>query len=153
MGEGQVKVTLPDGSVRELPAGSTVGDLAKAIGPGLAKAALAGVVDGQVRDLMTPLAGDATVRILTERDADALAVLRHSTAHVLATAVRELRPEADIGFGPAIEEGFYYDFDVNAPFTPEDLAAIEQKMREVVEQDQPFERRVVSRAEARELFK
>ena len=147
-----INVTLPDGSARQLPRGSTVRDLAAAIGPGLAKAAVAGEVDGEVRDLMYALDGDARVRILTRRDPEALGVLRHSAAHILATAVRELRPGAAIGFGPAIAEGFYYDFGVEKPFTPEDLAAFEAKMREVASADQPFERRVVSRDEARKLF-
>ena len=152
MSDERIRVTLPDGSVKEVPSGSTVADLAAAIGPGLAKAAVAAVVDGEVRDLMYALEEDRRVRILTERDAEALPVLRHSAAHVLATAVRELRPGAGIGFGPAIDEGFYYDFDVDAPFTPEDLEAFERKMGEVSLADQPFERRVVSREEVRELF-
>jgi len=152
MADDRIRITLPDGSVRELQRGATVGDLAASIGPGLAKAAVAGVIGGEVRDLMYAFEADAQVRILTRKDDEALAVLRHSAAHVLATAVRELRPGAAIGFGPAIEDGFYYDFGVDAPFTPEDLEAFEQKMREVAEADQPFERRVVSRAEARTLF-
>ena len=152
MSDETIRVTLPDGSAREVARGSTVAELAAAIGPGLAKAAVAAEVDGEVRDLMYALEADARVRILTERDPDALPVLRHSAAHVLATAVRALRPGAGIGFGPAIEEGFYYDFDVDAPFTPDDLAAFEQKMAEVVGADQPFERKVVTRDEARTLF-
>ena len=116
-----LRATLPDGSVKELPAGSTAGDVAAAIGPGLAKAAVAAVVDDEVVDLVRPLEGEVALRILTERDEDALAVLRHSAAHVLATAVRTLRPGAGIGFGPAIDDGFYYDFEVEEPFTPEDL--------------------------------
>ena len=147
-----VRFTLPDQSVRELPAGSTLMDLARAIGPGLTKAAVAAVVDGEVRDLMYAPARDVSVRILNERDSEVLPVLRHSGAHVLATAVREVRPEAAIGFGPPIEDGFYYDFGVDAPFTPEDLAAFEEGMQRVVEADMPFERRLVTREEARELF-
>ena len=147
-----VRCTLPDQSVCELPAGSTLMDLARAIGPGLTKAAVAAVVDGQVCDLMYAPARDVSVRILTERDSEALPVLRHSAAHVLATAVREVRPEAAIGFGPPIEDGFYYDFGVDAPFTPEDLAAFEEGMQRVVEADMPFERRRVTPEEARELF-
>jgi threonyl-tRNA synthetase len=127
-------------------------DLARSIGPGLAKAAVAASVDGEVRDLMYAPARDASVRILTEKDPEALPVLRHSAAHVLATAVRELRPNAAIGFGPAIEDGFYYDFGVDAPFTPEDLAAFEERMKAVTEADYPFERRRVTREEARALF-
>ena len=152
MAEDKINVTLPDGSVKELAAGATVAQLAQAIGPGLAKAAVAAVVSGEVRDLMYGLEDGEQVRILTEKDAESLAVLRHSAAHVLATAVRELHPGAAIGFGPAIAEGFYYDFEVAAPFTPEDLEAFERKMREVVGADQRFERRVVSREEARALF-
>jgi threonyl-tRNA synthetase len=147
-----VKVTLPDGSVRELPRGATVRDLAEQIGPRLARAALAAKVDGRVVDLMRPLEGDARVEILTEKNPEALEVLRHSAAHVLATAVRRLRPEARIGFGPAIDDGFYYDFEVDRPFTPEDLAAIEQEMEAVAKADEPFERQAVDRAEARRVF-
>ena len=147
-----IKVTLPDGKVLDLPEGSTVADVAAAVGPGLAKAALAGEVDGQTVDLFHALEADASVRIITEQDPDALPLLRHSAAHVLATAVRELRPEAGIGFGPAIDDGFYYDFDVDKPFTPEDLETFEAKMAEVANADYSFERRVVSAEEARELF-
>jgi threonyl-tRNA synthetase len=147
-----LRLTLPDGSVREVPYGSTGGDLAAAIGPGLARAALAVRVDGRVQDLGRPLTADATVAILTERDPEALELLRHSAAHVLATAVRELYPTAGIGFGPPIEDGFYYDFDVPRPFTPEDLEAIEARMREVAERDYPFEREEVDRATANRRF-
>jgi len=152
MSDDQIRLTLPSGDVLSLPRGATAGDVAASIGPGLAKAALAAVVNGATTDLMTPIESDATVRILTERDPESLAVLRHSAAHVLATAVRGLRPGAGIGFGPAIEDGFYYDFEVEAPFTPEDLEAFEEKVREVAAADQPFERRRVDKAEARELF-
>ena len=147
-----VRLTLPDGSVRELPAGATGRQLAESIGPGLAKAALAIRVDGQVRDLDRPIERDATVAILTERDADALEVLRHSSAHILATAVRELFPGAGIGFGPPIEDGFYYDFQVDRPFTPEDLERLEAKMAEVAQRDFPFVREVVDRSEANRRF-
>ena len=148
----RVRVTLPDGSVRELLKGNSVRDLAEQIGPGLAKAALAAKVDGQVVDLARPLEGDARVEILTDRNPEALDVLRHSAAHIMATAVRRLRPEARIGFGPSIEDGFYYDFEVSRPFTPEDLEQIEKEMAAVAKESEPFERRVVSREEARELF-
>jgi threonyl-tRNA synthetase len=147
-----VRLTLPDGSVRELPRGTTGQELARAIGPGLAKAAVAIRVNGQVRDLARPIEEDATVAILTDRDPDALEVLRHSAAHVLATAVREVFPGAGIGFGPAIEDGFYYDFEVPRPFTPEDLERIEAVMRTVTEKDYPFERAVVDRDEATRRF-
>jgi threonyl-tRNA synthetase len=148
----RINITLPNGEVLQMEAGSTAADVAASIGPGLAKAAVAAVVNGQTIGLMEPIDDDAGIRILTDKDPEALAVLRHSAAHVLATAVRELRPGAGIGFGPAIDEGFYYDFEVDAPFTPEDLEAFEQKMAEVVEADQPFERRRVTKEEARELF-
>ena len=147
-----IKVTLPDGTVLEMPEGSTVGDAAAAIGPGLAKAALAGAVDGQTVDLFHVIEADAALTIMTERDPDVLALLRHSAAHVLATAVRELRPGAGIGFGPSIDDGFYYDFEVDEPFTPEDLEVFEAKMAEVTKADYAFERQVVSTEEARELF-
>lgn len=147
-----VKVTLPDGKVLELPHGSTVGDVAAAIGPGLAKAAVAAEIDGEVVDTMWGIDHDVTIRIITNRDPEALGVLRHSAAHALATAVRELNPSAGIGFGPAIDDGFYYDFEVEQPFTPSDLEEIEAKLNEVLAADQAFVRRVVDKAEARELF-
>ncbi len=150
--EQSIRVHLPDGSVKEMPEGSTAGDVAAAIGPGLAKAAVAAVANGEVVDLMRPLDDGTELKILTERDPEAIAVLRHSAAHVLATAVRALRPGAGIGFGPAIDEGFYYDFEVDEPFTPDDLESFEAEMRKVIEADQPFERRRVTRDEARELF-
>ena len=147
-----IRVTLPDGSIREVPPGTTGRDLAASIGPGLAKAALAIRVDGQVRDLSRPIEADAKVSIITDKDPDALDVLRHSSAHILATAVRELFPGAGIGFGPAIEDGFYYDFDVPRPFAPEDLDRIEQQMGEVAKRDYPFVREVVDREEANRRF-
>ena len=136
----EIRVTLPDGSEKRLPAGATAADLAKAIGPGLAKAAVAARVDGQVWDLARPLPDRMKVAILTDKDPQALDVLRHSSAHVLATAVRQLFPHAKIGFGPPIEDGFYYDFQVPTPFTPEDLERIEANMHEVVKADYPFMR-------------
>ena len=147
-----LRLTLPDGSVRTLPAGSTGLDLARAIGPGLAKAALAIRLDGQIVDLDRPIEHDATVSILTDKDPDALAMLRHSAAHVLATAVRKLFPTAGIGFGPSIDDGFYYDFEGPRPFTPEDLVTIEAAMREVATADYAFTREVVDRDEANARF-
>ncbi len=147
-----IRLTLPDGSVREMPAGSTGHEVARAIGPGLARAALAIRVDGQVRDLARPIEQDAAIAVLTERDPAALEVLRHSAAHVLATAVRTIFPGAGIGFGPPIEDGFYYDFEVPRPFTPEDLERIEEVMRGVCEADYPFVREEVDRAEANRRF-
>ena len=152
MADESMQVRLPDGSSVETPRGSSAADIAAGIGPGLARAALAAVVDDEVVDLARPLSPGAEVRILTSRDDDALPVLRHSAAHVLATAVRELRPGAGIGFGPPIEDGFYYDFEVDEPFTPEDLEAFEARMRDIVAADHPFERRRISKKEGRELF-
>ena len=148
----QIQLTLPNGDVLTMERGVTPGEVASSIGPGLAKAALAAVVDGETVGLMDPLESDADIRILTLKDPESLPVLRHSAAHVLATAVRELLPSAGIGFGPAIEEGFYYDFDVDTPFTPDDLEAFEKRMAEVTVADQPFERRQVTKDEARQLF-
>ena len=147
-----IRVVLPDGSGRELPAGSTGRDLAGAIGPGLLRAALGIRVNGQLRDLDHPLDDGAEVAIVTEKDPEALDLLRHSAAHVLATAVRELFPEAGIGFGPSIEDGFYYDFEVPRPFTPEDLERIEERMAAVAAADHPFVREVVDRDEANRRF-
>jgi threonyl-tRNA synthetase len=147
-----IRVTLPDGSVREAPSGTTSRQIAEGIGPGLARAALAARVNGEIWDLDRPLQSDASLAILTDRDPDALPLLRHSAAHILATAVRELFPNAGIGFGPAIEDGFYYDFQVDRPFTPEDLERLEAKMAEVAARDFPFVREVVDRAEARRRF-
>jgi threonyl-tRNA synthetase len=148
----EVRVTLPDGSQRSYPRGATVRTVAESIGARLAKAALAGRVDGRVVDLDRPIEIDSAVEIVTERDPAGLELLRHSAAHVLATAVRRVRPEAKIGFGPAIEEGFYYDFEVERPFTPEELERIEKEMDAVISADDPFEREVVDHARARELF-
>jgi len=152
MSSEQIRITLPDGDILDMDRGSTAGEVAAAIGPGLAQAALAAVVNGETVGLAEPIDEDAEVSILTEKNPESLAVLRHSAAHVLATAVRELRPGAGIGFGPAIKDGFYYDFDVDAPFTPEDLEEFENKMAEITAADQPFSRRRVSKEEARELF-
>jgi len=147
-----IEFRLPDGKVLRVARGSNSGDIAAMIGPGLAKAALAAVIDGRTVGLMEPLEASGEIRILTAKDPASLPILRHSAAHILATAVRDLRPGAGIGFGPAIDEGFYYDFDVDAPFTPEDLAEFEKKMAEVAAADMSFERRQVSKQEARELF-
>src|SRR5918999_5689509 len=143
---------LPDGSERQVPAGTPAMEVVRSIGERLARDAVAVEVDGQVQDLATPLRADGRFRVLTERDPEALAVLRHSAAHVLATAVRRLRPDAKIGFGPAIEEGFYYDFEVREPFTPQDLEAFEAEMRRVAQEKFPFVREEVSADEARRRF-
>src|SRR3977135_2164127 len=149
----EIRVTLPDGSEKRIPGGSPGAALSRAVGPWLAKAALAVRVNGAVWDLARPLPDGAKVTILTDKDPQALEVLRHSSAHVLATAVRQLFPRAQIGFGPPIEDGFYYDFEVERPFAPEDLEAIEKKMLEVVKADYPFVREEVSRTEAQQRFK
>ncbi len=149
-----LKISLPDGSVKELRTGASAADLAASIGPGLARAAVAAKVDGELWDLNRPLPDDSTVAIVTggDDDPDALYALRHSAAHVLATAVRDLYPGAGIGFGPPIDNGFYYDFDVPEPFTPEDLEEIEARMAEVMKDGCVFDRREVDRAEAEALF-
>ena len=148
----EIRITLPDGSVRTVPAGTTARTVAEQIGPRLAKDAVAAKVNGQVWDLARPIQQDAAVEILTAKSPEALDVLRHSAAHTLATAVRQLFPDAGIGFGPAIAEGFYYDFDVPRPFTPEDLVQIEARMRDVAKADHPFVREEVSREGARKRF-
>jgi threonyl-tRNA synthetase len=147
-----VRVTLPDGSVRDVTSGTTVRAVAEGIGAGLARAAVAAKVDGAVWDLDRPIERDVSLAILTDRDPEALEVLRHSAAHVLATAVRDLFPSAGIGFGPPIEDGFYYDFEVPRPFTPEDLERIEAKMGQVAKADYPFVREVVDRDTANRRF-
>ena len=146
-------LTLPDGATREVAVGAPAREVVASIGERLLRAAVAVEVDGEVQDLATPLRRGGTFRVLTEKDPRALAVLRHSAAHVLATAVRRLRPGAHIGFGPAIDEGFYYDFEVERPFTPEDLAEFEAEMRRVAAERLPFERREVTRAEAEGIFR
>jgi threonyl-tRNA synthetase len=147
-----MNIRLPDGSARELADGATVADLAASIGAGLAKAALAGKVDGVLVDLDAPLPEGATVEIVTSRSPEALDILRHSTAHIMAEAVQELFPGARFGIGPAIEDGFYYDIEIGRPLTPDDVAAIEERMRTIVAEARPFTRREVSLVEARELF-
>src|SRR6185436_6043091 len=148
----EITVTLPDGSSRSVPAGTSVKDIAQSISPRLAQAALAGVVDGKLVDLVYPLKGDASVRIVTEKSPEALALYRHSTAHLLAAAVTNLFPGTQCGIGPATDEGFFYDFVVERPFVPEDLEAIEAKMREFASQDLIYERQMWPRDEAREFF-
>jgi threonyl-tRNA synthetase len=145
-------LTLPDGATRQVEEGTLPRDVVGSIGQRLLRDALAVEVDGQVQDLVTPLRKGGAFKVLTSRDHAALDVLRHSGAHILATAVRRLRPDAKIGFGPAIEDGFYYDFEVEEPFTPEDLETFEKEMRKVIAEKLPFERAEVSQAEARGKF-
>lgn len=147
-----ISVRLPDGSTIEVDEGARVIDVARAIGPRLAEAAVAGRVNGALVDVTAPVRDGDEVQIVTERDPDALHVLRHSAAHVMAEAVKDLFPTAKFGIGPAIEDGFYYDFDVERPFTPEDLAAIEERMREIVAEEKVFERAVLDRLEALDEF-
>ncbi|AKJ67398.1 threonyl-tRNA synthetase [Pandoraea thiooxydans] len=147
-----VSVRLPDGSQRQFDQPVTVAQVAASIGPGLAKAALAGKVDGRLVDTSYLLDQDVDLAIVTERDPDGLDVIRHSTAHLLAYAVKALYPEAQVTIGPVIENGFYYDFSFHRPFTPEDLAAIEQKMHELAKRDEPVVREVWNRDDAVALF-
>src|SRR5690348_12901 len=150
--EATLTLTLPDGSQRNVAAGTLPSEVVKSIGERLLQAAVAVEVNGAIQDLVTPLRSSGTFKVLTERDAPALAVLRHSAAHILATAVRRIRPDAKIGFGPAIDDGFYYDFEVKEPFTPDDLVAFEKEMQRVSQEKFPFERREVNRDEARTVF-
>jgi threonyl-tRNA synthetase len=148
----QINITLPDGSSRSLPAGTPVRDVATQISPGLARAALAGIVDGRMVDLSYALDRDAEVRIVTDRSPEALALTRHSTAHLMAAAVTQLFPGTQCGIGPATEEGFFYDFVVERPFKPEDLDTIERKMKELASQDLIYERQMWPRDEAKAFF-
>jgi threonyl-tRNA synthetase len=148
----EITVTLPDGSSRSVPAGSTPADVARLISPGLAKAALAAVVNGQFVDLTFPLTRAAEVRLVTDRSPEALALVRHSTAHLMAAAVTHLFPGAQCGIGPANDEGFFYDFVVDRPFVPEDLEAIERTMKELASQDLVFERQMWPREDAMRFF-
>src|SRR5690349_3364143 len=150
------KIALPDGSVKEMPEGSTPADVAAAIGPGLAKAALAAKVDGEMRDIMRPFDGDSSLALITSRDEkDALELVRHDFAHILAEAVQNLFPGTQITFGPATDDGFYYDFAPTAehgPFTEEELPAIEAEMRRIIAADEPLIREVWTRGDVRDFF-
>ncbi|HML78465.1 threonine--tRNA ligase [Geobacter sulfurreducens] len=150
---GDIRVTLPDGSERILAEGATVRDLAASIGAGLAKAAIAGKIDGVQVDVTAPLTDGARVEIITDKSADGLDIIRHSTSHLMAQAVKQLFPTAKVTIGPSVETGFYYDFDVEPPFSPEDLARIEERMRELAKADISVERQVLSRDEAVKLFR
>ncbi len=147
-----VAITLPDGSKREFDAPVTVADIAASIGAGLAKAALAGKVDGKLVDLSHVVDADAAVSIITGKDPEGLEILRHSTAHLMAQAVKELYPDAQVTIGPAIENGFYYDFSYSRPFTPDDLVAIEARMDELVKKDIPIVREEMKREDAVKFF-
>jgi len=149
---GDMKVTLPDGSTKVLQEGATVYDLAASIGAGLAKAALAGKINGEAVDLTVPLIDGARVEIITEKSPEALEIIRHSTSHLMAQAVQSLFPQVKVTIGPAIETGFYYDFDAETPFTPDDLTKIEAKMAELAKADLKLSRQVLPKAEAVKLF-
>jgi threonyl-tRNA synthetase len=148
-----VNITLPDGSVRSFDKPVSVAEVAASIGPGLAKAALAGRVNGKLVDTSFVMGADSQLAIVTDRDADGLDLIRHSTAHLLAYAVKELFPDAQVTIGPVIEDGFYYDFAYKRPFTPEDLQAIEKKMAELAKKDIPVTRSVMPRDEAVKFFR
>jgi len=148
-----IHVKLPDGSTKEVPKGTTAFDIAKSISPRLADAALAAKTNGDLIDLARPLEKDTDLRLLTDRDPEALEVYRHSSAHLLAAAVLELFPETKLGHGPSTENGFFYDFYRETPFTPEDLEKIEKKMHELVQQDLPYAREFLPRTEGLEKFK
>lgn len=149
-----MEIVLPDGSKKTLEAGATVADVAASIGAGLARAALGGKIDGAFADLDTPVADGATVEIITAKSPEALGIMRHSAAHVMAEAVQELYPGTQIGFGPQTEDGFFYDFALpeGVSISPDDFAAIEEKMAEIVKRDEPFVREVVSRDGAKAIF-
>ena len=148
-----IAITLPDGSRREFEQAPSVMDVAASIGAGLAKATLAGKVDGQLVDASYRIDADASLEIVTEKSPEALDVLRHSTAHLLAQAVQRLHPGAQVTIGPVIDNGFFYDFAYERQFTPEDLPAIEEEMRKIVKEAQPVSRSVKSRDEAVAFFR
>ena len=148
-----VQITLPDGSLREFPGPVTVADVASSIGAGLAKAALGGKVNGQLVDTSFSMTSNAQLAIVTAKDPEGLELIRHSTAHLLAYAVKDLFPEAQVTIGPVIDNGFYYDFSYSRPFTPDDLVAIEKRMTELANKDEPVVRRVLPRDEAVAYFK
>src|ERR1700749_526791 len=145
-------ITLPDGSERRFDGPVTGTTVAEAIGPGLARAALAMKLDGRLADLSPVIDDDANIVFVTRRDEDALGMIRHDAAHVLAEAVQDLYPGTQVTIGPAIENGFYYDFARNQPFTPEDFPAIGARMREIIARGAKFERRVIDRDEAIAFF-
>src|SRR3954447_13666531 len=148
-----VALTFPDGARREYPADTTGLDIAKGISPSLAKRTVAMALDGTVTDLADPVTKDARIEFLTREDPRALELIRHDCAHVLAEAVQTLWPGTQVTIGPVIENGFYYDFFRNQPFTPEDFAAIEKKMREIIARDKTFTKTTKTREEAKAFFR
>src|SRR6478735_11206750 len=147
-----VSLTFPDGSVRSYDAGATGKDVAESISKSLAKKAVAIAIDGTVRDLSDPVV-DGKIEIITRNDGRALELIRHDAAHVMAEAVQELWPGTQVTIGPVIENGFYYDFARETPFTPEDLPKIEAKMKEIIQRNKPFTKQVWSRDKAKQVFK
>src|SRR5215217_2180769 len=148
-----VALTFPDGARRDYPNGITGLDIAKGISPSLAKRTVAMALDGQVADLADPIGRDAKIECLSREDPRALELIRHDCAHVLAEAVQTLWPGTQVTIGPVIENGFYYDFFGNRPFTPEDLPGIEEKMREIIARDKPFTKELWPREEAKRVFR
>src|ERR1700680_2555168 len=148
-----VTLTFPDGARREYPDGISGADIAKGISPSLAKRSVAIALDGTVADLADPIEHDTRIEFITGEDPRALPLIRHDAAHVLAEAVQTLWPGTQVTIGPVIENGFYYDFFRNQPFTPEDFATIEKKMREIIARDKPFTKQVMSREEATRVFR
>src|SRR6187401_2368440 len=153
MAMSEVALTFPDGSKRSFKKGLTGSELAAGISKSLAKKAVAISLDGKLADLADPIETDARIQIITRTDPEALELIRHDAAHVMAEAVQSLWPGTQVTIGPVIDNGFYYDFHRNAPFTPEDLPAIEAKMREIIARDRPFTKEVWSRDKARQVFR
>ena len=147
-----IKITLPDGTTREIKKGASVMELAASIGKGLAKAALAGEVDGALVDTSTPINSDASVRIITFDQPEGKEIYRHSASHIMAQAVKDLYPEVKVTIGPSIEDGFYYDFDYSGSFAPEDLVKIEERMANIIKADKPFTRKEMTKADAVKFF-
>ena len=152
MGE-KIKATLPDGSKMEVEKGTSIQELAKKIGPRLAKDALAGKINGELVDLNTFLSEDSSVEVVTFSSPEGPDIYRHSVSHVMAQAVGELYPEAKFGIGPAIEDGFYYDFGLKTSLPPDDLIKIEKQMKKIIQRNLPFTREEMSKGKAKELFK
>ena len=147
-----MEIKLPDGSVKTLEDGATVYDVAASIGAGLAKAALAGKINGELVDVTTPVTDGASIEIITDKSPEALGIMRHSCAHVMAEAVQILFPGAQIAFGPETEDGYFYDFELSRSISTDDFDAIEKKMAEIISADEPFVREVVTRDQAKEIF-
>jgi len=148
-----IQITLPDGATRDVPRGTTSAEIANQISPRLAKEALVARADGELIDLSRPLEHDVKISILTAKDPDAVQVFRHSAAHLLAAAVLELYPNVKLGIGPPIDNGFFYEFVRDEPFTPQDLEKIEAKMHELAARDIPNERKMIPKPEAIELYR